>query len=175
MVSVNESVWFGRRVFAAIAAVSLLLCLCLAAMWLWYTLDHRNAWAKGGQALPFAAVRIEDGLLLYSGTWKRGMPYVGLIRRHQYRVVGFELVLVRSQSWAHRPVVAWEFKVPYWFLVMLTALLPIRYFAFRRRWRNEQMIRQQICTRCGYDLRATPDRCPECGTEAKATLASSRQ
>lgn len=51
--------------------------------------------------------------------------------------------------------------VPLWPIVTLSALLPARWFLSARRRRATS--RLGLCPRCGYDLRATPDRCPECG------------
>jgi len=51
--------------------------------------------------------------------------------------------------------------VPYWLACSLLASLP----AFRWRRRGPTA---GLCSACGYDLRATPDRCPECGAIAGA-------
>jgi hypothetical protein len=52
---------------------------------------------------------------------------------------------------------------PYWFMMLLTAILPgARLAKWRRRARRLRM-RRGLCRNCGYDCRATPDRCPECG------------
>jgi hypothetical protein len=54
--------------------------------------------------------------------------------------------------------------VPTWFVTILAALLPSAWIAGKYRHRRQkQRLANGQCINCGYDLRATPDRCPECG------------
>jgi hypothetical protein len=55
--------------------------------------------------------------------------------------------------------------VPYWSLTCAFALLPaLAAGTWWRRLRRRRSTRRGMCPACGYDLRATPGRCPECGT-----------
>ena len=61
-----------------------------------------------------------------------------------------------------RTIIAWQLLFHDWFITLATAL-PFAWIMYK----NRQRARRQIagtCQTCGYDLRATPDRCPECGT-----------
>jgi hypothetical protein len=52
-------------------------------------------------------------------------------------------------------------------LVYLLLVAAITTFVVRRYQRRiRQLSMEHVCRLCGYDLRATPDRCPECGTIA---------
>jgi len=54
--------------------------------------------------------------------------------------------------------------VPYWLLLAVGALpLPVFGVTFVARRRRR---RAGLCAQCGYDLRASPGRCPECGAKA---------
>jgi len=61
-----------------------------------------------------------------------------------------------------------HYSVRYWMLALAAGLLPSAWLTFRlppilrQRVRSQRQERRQ-CPNCGYDLRATPDRCPECG------------
>ena len=58
--------------------------------------------------------------------------------------------------------------VPHWFLVLLSAIVPSLWL--RRRMRALRAARLNVCVACGYDLRATPLRCPECGTVQRGAI-----
>jgi hypothetical protein len=53
-------------------------------------------------------------------------------------------------------------EIPHWYLVVIFSIVPTWYFL--RLARDRRRKRTNSCLNCGYDLRATPDRCPECGT-----------
>lgn len=60
-----------------------------------------------------------------------------------------------------------DVKAPLWLLVIATMLPPLLLVRNRVR-QNMRCHGAHRCVICGYDLRATPRRCPECGAVAKA-------
>lgn len=56
-----------------------------------------------------------------------------------------------------------EWAIPFWLPLILLAILPAYKLTMIQQWRRNRRQKQGRCVMCGYDLRATPERCPECG------------
>jgi len=65
-------------------------------------------------------------------------------------------------------------EAPTWFVLVLGGTFPAWYFGWPYRRHRVRHYRQKrgLCLACGYDLRGTPERCPECGAAAEGNKAS---
>jgi hypothetical protein len=136
----------GRILFSVATVLSLVLCLATVVLWVVGGFDY--VWMTADRTRRYVGVR--DAVLVWSAT--RDWPYADLNPRW-YGIDQFGIHLLP--------------------LFLLTALLPAYWFRQRLWPRIFGSLRPAAdnhgvpCAGCGYDLRATPDRCPECGTIPK--------
>ncbi len=86
--------------------------------------------------------------------WAQSLPWQSSVSSGWFLAFGYGVV---DSSW-------YTFRgicIPHWFLALLFAVLPALYLRAAIRSRKRRLRGQ--CPTCGYDLRATPERCPECG------------
>ena len=92
--------------------------------------------------------------------------------REPDETLGFGVVL-ETRSWSGNDVITvWHAGValPWWYLLLFAFAAPVQRLG---RWlwsqrTSERRRRAGRCVRCGYDLRASPERCPECGWRVEA-------
>jgi hypothetical protein len=179
-----------RWVFRILSALSLVLCVGICVLWV---RSYTKASDVGVETeIVIDGPRSSNGLSrilhrTYSlASDRRGISYsverrgsfnllgrwtvfhydrLGLDTKDMAPDVGFlgfgyrDGTVPSTEAW--RDVTWREWTMPYWSLVLLLACLPT--VAVMKSLRERHRRRPGHCPACGYDLRATPDRCPECG------------
>jgi hypothetical protein len=173
-----------RRLFNFVAALSLVLAVAILALWVrsywvsdWIALIHRHA---PGRVSSISAATWSGAMGVYLALPSNGSDYGD--RRDtlfQYNpqpidVHGLEGLYPFPPNYPRWLGFGWLvgtdrrsflLVVPNWFAAtMASAAAWLALRKARRHWRARRL---GCCPRCGYDLRATPDRCPECGAAPK--------
>jgi hypothetical protein len=78
----------------------------------------------------------------------------------RWQMLGFRYVRLPNSPYGR----GWAVAVPLWSLLLLLAVWPAWHLWTVRRDGPEKRRRRGLCAHCGYDLRASAERCPECGT-----------
>jgi hypothetical protein len=172
----------ARRLFTLCSAASLLLCVAACALWVRSyrvaeLLTHR---ATHGGATGFT----ERSLMLARGTAELGqfssggtLPARAALGFTRERFAASSVRLPRDTlaqrvgfGFRRLGTRGWSLSVPGWGVAGL-ALLPPALWLHRRRIERRRRARSSVglCPACGYDLRASPRRCPECGVAVVTT------
>ena len=163
-----------RRLFTLASALSLLLCAVVCVLWV------RSYWRQDYVGYDLRGEQNGIDRIVWSSNWGwmwvvrcRDDTLLSSLPTHDFYWDSAKALrsLVESQGFA----VDWEWQVtgttgpwevgvylPHWFVALLAAVPPVAWQISARRRRH--MLAPGLCPACGYDLRATPDRCPECGT-----------
>jgi hypothetical protein len=165
-------------------ALSLVLCVAAVGLWVqsyWWTDRWMTEW-HGRRYLALAANRgtfyltwtafdagdngqwdvnfaLPPGFSILAATTEDDDESSGLSS-----FLGFKWLLADFGPMSVR-----TYGAPVWLLVALTSTPPL--IALRRIRRRRREANRGHCPACGYDLRATPDRCPECGAVSNARPA----
>jgi hypothetical protein len=161
---------FRRWLFNGISALSLFLFLVMAVLWARSHYYHDFFYCRGGNnranliaigsdASGRLGFEVSHGITLYPERF-RWISYKNYANDPDPTDswLGLSFTHLASGGIDNRSI-----RFPNWILALLFAVFPITWLLKRTLGRT---IPDGNCIHCGYDLRATPDRCPECGTVA---------
>jgi hypothetical protein len=181
-----------RRLFTLLSALSLLLCVGTCVLWVrsysgadevyWYNAKiHRSTRSWWGARTLYGMVEIARKP--FSEYPSHGSDSLVFSRRtldvHEAfdETSDFDNVtpMYSPDHWIHfgiyfygyphdRGEPWWSLSVPLWMPAAANTMIPSCWLALFTLRRKRVKRGQGRCLVCGYDLRATPKRCPECGT-----------